>query len=371
MKLKGIIITAILAFTATALSAQAPSGAPAQPRIAMPTYIPVMNETVEKTTFEYSVKGEEHLLLDKYVDYTVDYEGPRPVMIYDAESLNGTCDCNGLLIGDDLCSGIEEAQSPERLESLWQKVNNNLITRVKMGGKIWWIGTRWSLRDPIARRLNSLEGTNIRYRVHDTPALDEKTDESNFDFLFGVGFTTEYYRRRRLQFEQSDDNASWLAQYQQQPIERTGLLFPPDEMPTYNGVLPTDRPDKIFGHCDPAWGGGDYVVLPILIKFGDEYYCPDMVCDPSNKNVTIPKVEHKIADWGMTQVRFEKNNGGQEYKEAVDRELVKLNYKINTTCDYADNTKSKETRIFNFAPDIRKIHFLDPQKRTPEYQKPL
>ena len=82
MKLKGIIITAILAFTATALSAQAPSGAPAQPRIAMPTYIPVMNETVEKTTFEYSVKGEEHLLLDKYVDYTVDYEGPRPVMIY-------------------------------------------------------------------------------------------------------------------------------------------------------------------------------------------------------------------------------------------------------------------------------------------------
>lgn len=287
----------------------------------------------------------------------------------DAESLNGTCDCNGLLIGDDLCSGIEEAQSPERLESLWQKVNNNLITRVKMGGKIWWIGTRWSLRDPIARRLNSLEGTNIRYRVHDTPALDEKTDESNFDFLFGVGFTTEYYRRRRLQFEQSDDNASWLAQYQQQPIERTGLLFPPDEMPTYNGVLPTDRPDKIFGHCDPAWGGGDYVVLPILIKFGDEYYCPDMVCDPSNKNVTIPKVAHKIADWGMTQVRFEKNNGGQEYKEAVDRELVKLNYKINTTCDYADNTKSKETRIFNFAPDIRKIHFLDPQKRTPEYQK--
>lgn len=287
----------------------------------------------------------------------------------DAESLNGTCDCNGLLIGDDLCSGIEEAQSPERLNILWQKVNNNLITRVKMGGKKWWIGTRWSLRDPIARRLASLEGSSVRYRVHDTPALDEKTDESNFDYLYGVGFSTAYYRQRRLEFELTDDNASWLAQYQQQPIERTGLLFPADEMSMFNGVMPNERPDKIFGHCDVAWGGGDYVVLPILFKFGNEYYCPDMVCDNSNKQVTIPKVANRVVKWGMTQLRFEKNNGGQEYKEAVDRELVKAGYKLNTTCDYADNTKSKETRIFNFAPDIRRIHFLDPDKRSPEYQK--
>lgn len=287
----------------------------------------------------------------------------------DAESLNGTCDCNGLMIGDDLCSGIEEAQNPDRLNILWQKVNNNLITRVKMGGKKWWTGTRWSLRDPIARRLASLEGSTVRYRVHDTPALDEKTDESNFDYMFGVGFTTEFYRRRRLEFEQTDDNASWLAQYQQQPIERTGLLFPPDEMSTYNGVMPSNRPDKIFGHCDPAWGGGDYVVLPVLFKFGEEYYCPDILCDPSAKDITIPKVARKIVEWSMTQVRFEKNNGGQEYKEGVDRELINLNYKLNTICEYADNTKNKETRIFNFAPDIRKIHFLDPDKRSPEYQK--
>lgn len=287
----------------------------------------------------------------------------------DAESLNGTCDCNGLLIGDDLCSGIEEAQNPERLNSLWQKVNNNLITRVKMGGKKWWIGTRWSLRDPIARRLFSLEGSKVRYRVHDTPALDEVTDESNFDYLFGVGFTTEYYRQRRLEFEQTDDQASWLAQFQQQPIERTGLLFPVDELPTYNGVLPSDRPDKIFGHCDVAWGSGDYVVLPVIFKFGDQWFCPDIVCDASNKKVTIPKVARKIVEWGMTAVRFEKNNGGEEYKEAVDKELTELGYKLNTTCEYADNTKSKETRIFNFAPDIKQIHFLDPQKRSPEYQK--
>ena len=82
MKLKTIFVAAVLLLTSAGIYAQSPGGAQAQPKIAMPTFIPVMNETVEKTTFEYSVKGEEHLLLDKYVDYTVPYEGPRPVMLY-------------------------------------------------------------------------------------------------------------------------------------------------------------------------------------------------------------------------------------------------------------------------------------------------
>ena len=82
MKLKTIFVAAVLLLTSAGIYAQSPGGAHAQPKIAMPTFIPVMNETVEKTTFEYSVKGEEHLLLDKYVDYTVPYEGQRPVMLY-------------------------------------------------------------------------------------------------------------------------------------------------------------------------------------------------------------------------------------------------------------------------------------------------
>ena len=62
-------------------------------------------------------------------------------------TLNGSCDCNGVLIGDDLIGGIEEALNPERMYKTWKLVDNNLITRAKQGSKVLWIGTRWSLVD--------------------------------------------------------------------------------------------------------------------------------------------------------------------------------------------------------------------------------
>ena len=175
-------------------------------------------------------------------------------------SLNGSCDCNGLIIGDDLCEGIETASSPLRLASLWAKVENNLLTRAKEGCKRLWIGTRWSLADPEGVRLDTLQNEDafkdVRWRIRNTPALDEN-DESNFDYDFGVGFSTKYFLMRRASFERNNDMASWLAQYQGEPIERDGAVFSPDDMRTYNGVLPEGQPDRVFLVCDPSWGGGD------------------------------------------------------------------------------------------------------------------
>ena len=287
----------------------------------------------------------------------------------DAESLNGACDCNGILIGDDLCSGIEEALNQVRLNALWLKVNNNLLTRAKMGAKKWWIGTRWSLGDPIARRLSSLEGSNVRYRVVNIPALDEN-DESNFDYLFGVGFSTDYFRDRRRSFEQSDDDASWQAQYMGQPVERTGLLFPMDELNTYGGILPSE-PERIWGYCDVAWGGGDHLVFPVLVRCGDDIYCPDIICDNGDKTITQPKVVDSIIRNKVGSIQFEKNAGGQEYKEAIDQKLKELNYSLNSTTIYHSSANNKEIRIFENAPEIRKILFLDPSLRNSDYQKAI
>ena len=72
-------------------------------------------------------------------------------------TLNGACDCNGYLVGDDLISGIEEARSKDRLESAWAKVDNNMLPRAKETAKVLWIGTRWSLFDPQGKRIDLLE----------------------------------------------------------------------------------------------------------------------------------------------------------------------------------------------------------------------
>ena len=286
----------------------------------------------------------------------------------DAESLNGAVDCNGLLIADDLCSGIEEALNKERLKMLNMKVNNNMLSRAKMGAKILWIGTRWSIADPIGTRINTIENTSIRYKVINKPALDDN-DESNFDYLYGVGFSTEFYRNKRQSFEDMDDMPSFNSQYQQQPLERTGLLF--EELQEYNGVLPSEPPDRKFAFCDIAWGGGDYTCMPIIYQYGKVLYCPEVVFDSSNKRITQPKIVNAIIKHDLGSVRFEKNNGGQEYKDAVEKMLEEKGYKLNITTRSADNTKSKEIKIFEHAPEIREIKFLESNKQPNDYKRAI
>lgn len=286
----------------------------------------------------------------------------------DSEGLNGAVDVNGILIADDLCSGIEEALNKERLKTLNMKVNNNLMTRKKMGAKVLWIGTRWSLADPIGSRTITIENTKIRHRIVNIPALDEN-DESNFNYLFNVGFSTQYYRDMRQTFEDMDDLASFNAQYMGMPLERSGLLF--DELKEYNGVLPNEICVRKFAFCDIAWGGGDYTCMPILYQYGSTLYCPDIVFDNGNKRITQPKVANAIIKHELGSVRFEKNNGGQEYKDAVEKMLLDKNYKLNITTRLADNTKSKEIKIFEHAPEIREIRFLEVSKQSPEYKRAM
>ena len=169
-------------------------------------------------------------------------------------TLNGACDCNGLLIYDDLLSGIEEALSPDRLNTVWGKFDNNLIKRAKENAKIIGMGTRWSVYDPQGRRMdlliNSPEFASRRYRVISIPALNED-DESNFDFPYGVGYSTQHYHQVRASFERNDDMASWYAQCQQDPIEREGTLFQSGSMNYFEPKdLPDRQPDRIFMAVD-------------------------------------------------------------------------------------------------------------------------
>lgn len=57
-------------------------------------------------------------------------------------TLNGACDASGVMVGDDLCSGIEEASSPGRMDTLASKVNNDWLSRRKQGCPVVWVGTR-------------------------------------------------------------------------------------------------------------------------------------------------------------------------------------------------------------------------------------
>ena len=68
--------------------------------------------------------------------------------------------------------------------------------------------------------------------------------------------------------------ASWLAQYQQEPIEREGALFTPEFMRFYDGAkdLPAGEPDNIVAACDVAFGGADFLAFGVLYVYGEESY---------------------------------------------------------------------------------------------------
>ena len=285
-------------------------------------------------------------------------------------SLNGACDCRGYLISDDLLSGIEEALNPDRLTTAWNHVDNNMLARAKEGAKIVWIGTSWSINDPISIRKRLLEErpeyANRRWVSLNLPALDEN-DESNFNYDYGVGFGTEFYKQRRSSFEANNDIASWLAQYQQAPIERQGTLFEPNFMRYYNGELPEGEPDRIFMACDIAWGGGDYLSAPIIYQYGEDCYVHDLVYSNEDKSVTRPLVIDAIIRNKVQAANFEANNGGSEYCEYVTNELKKRGYKLNIRSVPAPTNKKKEARIFDKAPEIRELWFRDAKCRTKEY----
>ena len=268
----------------------------------------------------------------------------------------------GVLYCDDLVEDLEESLNPARLEAKYNAYLNQLKDRKKLGALELMVGTRWNVFDPLGRIQDQYEG-NERYRFRVIPALNED-DESNFNYEYVVGFDTAYYRDMR----ESIDDATWNAKYQGAPYIREGLLFPEDELLTYNGVLPDGDPEKVVV-CDVAWGGGDSLSMPIVYKFGEDVYIHDVVFNKGDKSVTYPVVIGRIKLHLPHKARFEANNGGHEYADNVDKALRKDGVHIHVFSKKAPSSQSKLARIVQFAPDIKRFYFLGTKYRSKEYRE--
>ena len=107
---------------------------------------------------------------------------------------------DGYLYVDDLVRDRTESLSLSRLEKRYQDYLNVLVDRKNDGSKELMVGTRWNVMDPLGR-VESQYKNNPRYRFRKISALNEK-DESNFDYDYGVGFSTKYYREMREKLDQ-------------------------------------------------------------------------------------------------------------------------------------------------------------------------
>lgn len=260
-----------------------------------------------------------------------------------------------LLYCDDLVSGIEVALSKERLDKLWETYTTDLRQR-KIGDhcKELHIATRWSVHDVIGRLEREYEG-NPRAKFIRIPAMDEN-DESNFDYQYGVGFSTKFYREQR----DIMDSVSWKALYMNQPIEREGLVYHPDELRRFF-ELPQEEPDAIIGVCDTKDKGNDYAFLPVGYVYGQDYYIADCVCDNGLPDTVDARLTDILVRDKVKACRFESNSAGRRVAEKIQGEVKRLGGVTNITTKFT--TANKETKIIvNSAWVKEHCLFLDESK---------
>ena len=247
------------------------------------------------------------------------------------------------LLVDDMIGGIEEALNPTILDKLWDKYAVDARQRKTQDSegkpcKEIHIATRWSVHDVIGRIQNMYAG-NPRVKAIAVPDVDPVTGESNFDYEFG-GFTKEFFADQQLLM----DEISYKCLYKQEPIEREGLLFPDDKIRRYLN-LPHGEPEIITAQCDTKGKGTDYFVLPVLQKYGEDYYCVDCVCDNTAdyeaqyRNAAGVLVNNKVQE-----CEFERNAGGDRVAMEVNKRVESVGWICNIT-DTPTET-NKEARIF-------------------------
>lgn len=267
------------------------------------------------------------------------------------------------LLVDDMIGGIEEAMNPIILDKLWDKYAVDARQRKirdtdGKNCKEIHIATRWSVHDVIGRIQNMYEG-NPRVKVIAVPDVDPVTGESNFDYEFS-GFTKEFFEDQQLLM----DDISYRCLYKQEPIEREGLLFPEDKIRRYLN-LPHGEPEIVTGQCDTKGKGTDYFVLPVLQKYGEDYYCVDCVCDnTADYEMQYENAANVLTNNKVQECEFERNAGGDRVAMEVNKRVENKGWICNIT-DTPTET-NKEARIFQCSNWIlQHVIFKDPSLYKP------
>ena len=272
----------------------------------------------------------------------------------------GKVRCSRLLYCDDLIDGIETAMSRDRLDKLWQQYYTDLRQRKIGDCAELHVATRWSIVDPIGR-LQQMYDRNPKAKFLAFPALDE-FDNSNFDYPYSLGFTSEFYRQQR----EIMDDPSWSALFLNEPIERQGRLYDPEEL-RYYFSLPDKEPDSILAICDTKEQGDDYLAMPIFYQYGQDYYLDMWVCDNGKVEVLEEKVALALVDRKVRICRIESNRGGTLFASNVQKRIKEIGGITTITTKWTQT--NKEARIQTNSGYVKShVLFRDATVRDKEYK---
>jgi predicted phage terminase large subunit-like protein len=139
-----------------------------------------------------------------------------------------------LIVIDDPVKTREAAWSETEREKTWAWYRTDLYTRLKPGGRIVLVMTRWHTDDLGGRLLAEMEaGAGDKWHVLNLPALAEDNDplgRAQGEALWPSWEDTAALARKRAVLGEME----WSALFQQRPVAAEGLLFMPEKI----GVVP-------------------------------------------------------------------------------------------------------------------------------------
>ena len=260
---------------------------------------------------------------------------------------------DGLCYLDDLVKNEEEAVNRDRLDFLWDKVRGDVLGRRLQGCPIVAVGTRYSLYDPLGRLQEVAPSMGWRTKVLEIPALNDE-DESNFEVTINGKrmFTTEHFRKERGLVTEMQ----WMSQFQQQPFEARGRLFPEGELNRYF-ELPIDKdPDAVVAVCDTAEKGTDSVMMPIAYVYGEDVFIVDCVFNNGTPQYTKPECANMLIKHNVGTATFESNAAGEYFARDVEQLVREQGHRISIRTKRT--ISNKQNRIENASDGILKHFFF-------------
>lgn len=299
--------------------------------------------SAETMSLDYTNEENRKKAHSEYTLYCVGFDG----------SITGRTRAHNILYADDLIKDIEEASNKDIMDKKWVEFTGTIKKRMQGRCKMLVVGTIFSINDPLSRLIQYYqESEPERLIVIRIPGLDEN-DESNFNYKYGFAITTKMFHEDRDLM----DPVSFSCLIQQEPIEREGILFFENEFKKFDLSKHEQKEGYVrtVAFCDVAWGGEDYLSMPIVEEYedGDCKLVDWYFINKADKTVTKPEIIRKIEYWGISRVCFEANNGGDEYADDIKRELKEKRIECYVESKKAPTTMSKTDRILNHQAEIK------------------
>lgn len=247
-----------------------------------------------------------------------------------------------LVIVDDPVASREDADSERVREKTWEWWTNDLLTRLKPGGRIVFVMTRWH-EDDLAGRI--LDRERDRWKVIKIPMVAGAKDplgRKEGERLWPEWFTDDMLRQAQ------SDPRSWISLYQQEPRPAEGAEFKRSWIQRY-GVAPKQTNRIIL--VDPAGSKGktsDYTAMWVVGLGPDEnVYVLDGLRDRLNLTERTNALFELHRKWKPMQVRYERYGAFGDI-EHIRSEMERRQYRFSLT--EVGGQVQKEARIRRLIP---------------------